>query len=116
MRSSGGEVRFARLSFGVVPATRLRQGFAGVMTVGRRSFSEGAKQGPIRRDADVTEDVRCLRLRRINKGRWLWVPAFAGTTITDAPGNAPALRFPRQTGDRRHRSWRRRRRRSARPI
>jgi hypothetical protein len=31
----------------VVPATRLRQGFAGVMTVGRRSFSEGAKQGAI---------------------------------------------------------------------
>ena len=27
------------------PATRLRQGFAGVMAVGRRSFSEGAKRG-----------------------------------------------------------------------
>jgi hypothetical protein len=29
----------------VIPATRLRQGFAGGMTVGRRSFSEGAKRG-----------------------------------------------------------------------
>ena len=32
---------------GVVAATRLRQGFAGVKVQGRRSFSEGGRPGPI---------------------------------------------------------------------
>jgi hypothetical protein len=66
----------------VVPATRLRQGFAGVMTVGRRSFSEGVTQGPITTGISGCTKVVEQRLR--TKGRGVWVaepaigPAIAG--------------------------------------
>jgi hypothetical protein len=46
--------------FDVVPATRLRQGFAEVAVLGRRSLSEGGKRGPIRRED--YDERRCSRL------------------------------------------------------
>src|SRR5450432_497436 len=74
----------------VVPATRLRQGFAGVMTVGRRSFSEGVTQGPITTGSRVARKslnsvFQNERPRRMGRGachragnsRTRW---FAGTT------------------------------------
>jgi hypothetical protein len=48
---------------GVVPATRLRQGFAEAMVLGRRSLSEGCTQGPIRRDGNCVAQS-LLRISR----------------------------------------------------
>jgi hypothetical protein len=39
---------------------------------------------------DVSGKLDCLRLCRINEGLWLWVPAFAGTTL--APDGQITLR------------------------
>ena len=57
MRGRVSEGGYLELVGFVVPATRLRQGFAGARSVGRRSFSEGGKRGPIRRVACV--ERRC---------------------------------------------------------
>src|SRR3954468_21935004 len=57
----------------VVPATRLRQGFAGVWHWARRSFSEGGKQGPITTggfDQGKVGQRPCHTM-----GRGVWVPA-----------------------------------------
>jgi hypothetical protein len=67
-RSSGGDIPGSRrcadhgqaisILLDVVPATRLRQGFAGVMTVGRRSFGEDDKRGPITTSFDCLKQLR----------------------------------------------------------
>jgi hypothetical protein len=98
----------------MMPGSRLRQGFAGLSSVGRRSFSEGGKSGhnecyrftfrffavfffadffgtfaPSRLASDSPIAIACLRLRTLRPERPLFsVPALrsfiARSTLADA--------------------------------
>src|SRR5436853_7763000 len=70
------------------------KGFAGVEALGRRSFSEGGTPGPITPIANWYESWSTIR--SYDKDRWLWVPAFAGTTMEGADACLFALDLVRQ--------------------
>src|SRR5712671_178167 len=70
-----GGVTMARRSCSVVvPATRLRQGFGGVVALGPPKLQQGGKQGPIRRAL-----AWGARANAFLQQRGPVVPAFAGT-------------------------------------
>src|ERR1700722_10313086 len=72
-----------RCASGTTPSsTARRSAISPISWSGDDSLSSRRTPGPIRRGGREKGSARCLPCpRRINEHRWLWVPAFAGTTV-----------------------------------
>src|SRR5579859_594016 len=89
----------------VVPATRLRQRFAGLAVVGRRSFSEGGRRAPITTGGNCFAKLCAIFLRDHNvPGSWVLDRASLvrdDIVVSILQVDHPLDRAPRFRGDRR---------------
>src|SRR5258705_10236365 len=68
----------------------------------QNTTSSPRTRGPIRRVAAALKGLRSMSLFHLGR-RWLWVPAFAGTTMKISNGHSQRLPFTQRLGvTRRH--------------